>query len=84
MSDDIVKTLERLAFMAEVANHHIQDTRVMPAAGVADILYEAIDRIEALKRTLDEWKFFAEAAIKDDASKNIYKLSICRANTKQN
>ena len=37
--------LERLALMAEIANHHIGDMRVMPAAGVADILYEALDEI---------------------------------------
>jgi len=39
------KRLERLALMAEIANHHIDDMRVMPAAGVADILYEALDEI---------------------------------------
>ena len=38
--------LERLALMAEIANHHIGDMRVMPAAGVADILYEALDEIK--------------------------------------
>jgi len=32
--DDIVAKLERLALMAEIANYHIQDMRVMPAAGV--------------------------------------------------
>lgn len=37
--------LERLALMAEISNHHIGDMRVMPAAGVADILYEALDEI---------------------------------------
>ena len=30
------------------------------------------DRIEALTAERDEWKSLAEAAIKDDASKNIY------------
>jgi hypothetical protein len=39
--------LERLALMAEIANHHIGDMRVMPAAGVADILYEALFEIRA-------------------------------------
>ena len=39
--------LERLALMAEIANHHIGDMRVMPAAGVADIIYEALDEIRA-------------------------------------
>jgi len=37
--------LERLALMAEIANHHIGDMRVMPAAGVADLIYEALDEI---------------------------------------
>jgi hypothetical protein len=37
--------LERLALMAEIANHHIDDMRVMPAAGVADLIYEALDEI---------------------------------------
>ena len=39
--------LERVALMAEIANHHIDDMRVMPAAGVADILYEALFEIRA-------------------------------------
>jgi hypothetical protein len=38
--------LERLALMAEIANHHIDDMRVMPAAGVADLIYEALDEIK--------------------------------------
>ena len=38
--------LEHVALMAEIANHHIDDMRVMPAAGVADILYEALDEIK--------------------------------------
>jgi hypothetical protein len=37
--------LERLALTAEIANHHIDDMRVMPAAGVADLIYEALDEI---------------------------------------
>ena len=37
--------LERVALMAEIANHHIGDMRVMPAAGVADIIYEALFEI---------------------------------------
>jgi hypothetical protein len=50
--DDIVAKLERLALLAEVSNHHIQDMRVMPAAGVADILYEAMDTIVDLRVAL--------------------------------
>ena len=38
--------LERVALRAEIANHHIDDMRVMPAAGVADILYEALFEIQ--------------------------------------
>ena len=38
--------LERVALMAEIANRHIDDMRVMPAAGVADILYEALAEIK--------------------------------------
>ena len=42
--------LERVALMAEIANHHIDDMRVMPAAGVADILYEALFEIQRHRR----------------------------------
>ena len=38
--------LERVALTAAISNHHIDDMRVMPAAGVADILYEALDEIK--------------------------------------
>ena len=38
--------LERVALMAAIADHHIDDMRVMPAAGVADIIYEALDEIQ--------------------------------------
>jgi hypothetical protein len=49
---DIVALLERLALLAETSNRHIQDMRVMPAAGVADILYEAMDTIVDLRVAL--------------------------------
>lgn len=49
--------LERLALMAEIANHHIGDMRVMPAAGAADILYEALDEI---RRHRDDKKLKGE------------------------
>ena len=42
---DLPERLERVALMAEIANHYIDDMRVMPAAGVADILYEALREI---------------------------------------
>ena len=38
--------LERVVLMAEISNHYIDDMRVMPAAGVADILYEALFEIQ--------------------------------------
>jgi hypothetical protein len=38
--------LERLALMAETANYWTDEHRLMPAAGVADILYEALDEIK--------------------------------------
>jgi hypothetical protein len=38
--------LERVALMAAIADHYIDDMRVMPAAGVADIIYEALDEIK--------------------------------------
>lgn len=38
--------LESVALMAEIANHCIDDMRVMPAAGVADIIYEALAEIK--------------------------------------
>ena len=38
--------MERVALTAEIASHYIDDMRVMPAAGVADILYEALDEIK--------------------------------------
>jgi hypothetical protein len=37
--------LERLALMAETANYWTDEHRLMPAEGVADILYEALDEI---------------------------------------
>ena len=37
--------LERVVLMAEISNYYIDDMRVMPAVGVADILYEALDEI---------------------------------------
>ena len=45
LDPDLPERLERVALMAEIANHHIDDMRVMPAAGVADIIYEALFEI---------------------------------------
>lgn len=56
MSDDMkpnpLQNLKAVAHMAEVSGLHIDDLRVMPAAGVADIVYEAKDRIEELEERL--------------------------------
>jgi hypothetical protein len=48
------KRLERLALMAEIANHHIDDMRVMPAAGVADLIYEALFEIQRHRGMSDD------------------------------
>jgi hypothetical protein len=45
LHSSLPKRLERLALTAEIANHHIGDMRLMPAAGVADLIYEALDEI---------------------------------------
>ena len=45
--------LEAVAHMAAVSGLHIEDLRVMPAAGVADILYEALHEIK-LYRGIEE------------------------------
>ena len=54
MSDDvdIVVTLHALATYAESANHWTDDKRMMDAAGVADAIYEAMERIEELEAKL--------------------------------
>jgi hypothetical protein len=49
---DIVARLERLALMAEVYDLHVGDMRVMPAAGVADLIYEAMGDIVDLRAEL--------------------------------
>jgi hypothetical protein len=49
---DIVLQLDTLATYAERADHWAGDKRLMGAAGVADTLYGAIDRIEELETRL--------------------------------
>ena len=46
LDPDLPALLESVALTAEIATHYIDDMRVMPAAGVADILYEALDEIK--------------------------------------
>ena len=50
----LITRLERLAVMAETANHHINDMRVMPAAGAADLICEAVLCIKRLEETLHD------------------------------
>jgi hypothetical protein len=46
LDPDLPAQLEALAEMAARSGLHIEDLRVMPAAGVADILYEALLEIQ--------------------------------------
>ncbi len=46
------KRLERVALLAENANYWTDVHRLMPAAGVADILYEALDENARLREAL--------------------------------
>jgi hypothetical protein len=46
LDPDLPAQLEAVAEMAARSGRHIDDMRVMPAAGVADILYEALDEIK--------------------------------------
>ena len=45
LDPDLPAQLEALAHTAAISGLHIEDLRVMPAAGVADILYEALFEI---------------------------------------
>lgn len=51
---DLPAQLEALAHTAAVSGLHIEDLRVMPAAGVADILYEALFEIRAHRGIEDD------------------------------
>ena len=42
---ELEEKLDKLALMAETANHGTDEHRLMPAAGVADIVYEAIEAL---------------------------------------
>ena len=46
LDPDLPAQLEALAHMAAIYGLHIDDMRVMPAAGVADIIYEALFEIQ--------------------------------------
>jgi hypothetical protein len=47
--EDLVKRLEAVARLAEAADFWTDDERLMPAAGVADVIYEAMDRLAELE-----------------------------------
>ena len=51
---DLPAQLEAVAHMAAVSGLHIEDLRVMPAAGVADILYEALFEIQRHRGMSDD------------------------------
>ena len=81
MSDgvDVVVTLHALATYAESANHWTDDKRMMDASGVADTIYEAMDRIEELEEraeALEELVMDVVADLRDgvSASKIDYRI----------
>ena len=63
MSDDLNEQLGKLALMAETANHWTDEHRLMPAAGVADIVYDAIQRIEELEANINIKADFIDATM---------------------
>lgn len=46
--------LTKLATMAEKADHWTAEERLMPATGVADLVWEAIEQLEDMERRLKE------------------------------
>lgn len=52
MSDNLVKLMWRLALTAETADYWTDGKRLMPAAGVADIVGQAASRIEEMQDQL--------------------------------
>ena len=59
LDPDLPAQLEAVAHMAAISGLHIEDMqngalRVMPAAGVADILYEALFEIRAHRGIEDD------------------------------
>lgn len=47
-----LETLERVALMANTSNHWRDDMRLMPADGVADVVYDAVIEIADLREKL--------------------------------
>jgi len=63
MTDSITTRLERIARVAENADHWTDVERLMPAAGVADTLWEACEHIEARRRVLNQWRMAAAGQV---------------------
>jgi hypothetical protein len=52
-SNSLTTQLGALARVAEASDHWTGEERLMPAAGVADLIYEALDELEAKEKTPD-------------------------------
>jgi hypothetical protein len=50
LHSSLPERLKRLALTAEIASHWTGDMRLMPAAGVADLIYEALDEMREQRR----------------------------------
>jgi hypothetical protein len=76
--DDIVAALERIAIMAEISSHHTLDgsMRLMPAEGVADVIYEAMHTIVDLRIDL-------EVALEDATEAETFAEELLDAEEKQ-
>ena len=76
--DDIVARLERIAIMAEISSHHTPDgtMRLMPAEGVADVIYEAMHTIVDLRIDL-------EVALEDATEAETFAEELLDAEEKQ-
>lgn len=56
----MIERLKRLALVAETSNIWTDEHRLMPAAGVADTIYDAIELLEAALDDADEAEQYAE------------------------
>ena len=52
LHSNLPERLERLALMAERSDYWTDECRLMPAEGVADILWEALDAIKQTQEQL--------------------------------
>jgi len=53
LDTSLPERLEKVALMAETSDHWTDTERLMPAAGVADVLYEALDEIKHHRKIAD-------------------------------